>query len=118
MCVFEIRHCNIRHSVLFTVYELHKQKCMLLDMRKKCPMKNVLLENTWNCGESCNGALQCMDLSSSKAYSRYFFARDVDDNQLRITSTSQRIQTFPVKLFVVYLKTQYFGLHNMELRDE
>jgi hypothetical protein len=82
--------------VLFTVYELNKQKCMLLDMRKKCPIKNVLLENTWNRGESCNGALQCVILSSSKAYSRYLVARDVDDNQLRVTSTSQRFQIFPV----------------------
>jgi len=77
---------------------------MLFDMRKKCPMKNVLLENTWNCGESCNGALQCMILSSSKAYSRYFVVRDVEDNQLRVTSTSQRFQTCPVKLFVICLK--------------
>jgi len=54
---------------------------MVLDMSNKCPMKNVLLENTWNCGESCNGALQCVILSSSKAYSSYFVVRDVDDNQ-------------------------------------
>jgi len=78
---------------------------MLLDMCKKYPMKNVLLESTWNCGESYNGALQSVILSSSKVYSSYFVVCDVDGNQLRVSRTSQRFQTYPVKLFVVCLKT-------------
>jgi hypothetical protein len=94
LCVFKLRHCNIWRSALFTVYELNKQKCVSLDMRMKCHMRKVLLQNAWNCGASCNVALQCVILSSSKAYSTYLVARDVDDNQSRITSTSQGSKLF------------------------